>query len=159
MRVFHCDNCRHLIFFENTRCMKCDRALAYLPDVGFMVSLQPAGAGLWRSLLPQAAGRSYRLCRNYSDADVCNWAIPEDDPDPLCRSCRLTRVIPDLGREGAQAAWYKLEAAKRRLIYSLMHLGVAIVSRSEDPNAASPSSSSRTRTARRAAVLTATRTA
>jgi hypothetical protein len=114
-----------------------------------MVSLHPAGDGLWRSLLPQASGRSYRLCRNYSDADVCNWAIPEEDHDPLCRSCRLTRVIPDLGREGAQAAWYKLEAAKRRLIYSLMHLGVAVVSRSEDPSAASPSSSWRTR-ARRA---------
>jgi hypothetical protein len=133
MRVFHCNHCRHLVFFENTQCMKCARALAYLPDLGFMGSLDSAGDGLWRSPLRLAAGRTYRLCSNYTGQDVCNWALPADDPDPLCRSCRLTRVIPDLNRDGAKAAWYRLEAAKRRLIYSLMHLGVAIVSRGDDP--------------------------
>jgi hypothetical protein len=133
MRIFHCNHCRHLVFFENTQCVKCKHALAYLPDLGFMGSLDPTGDGAWRSPLRLAAGRTYRLCANYdAGRDVCNWAIPADDPDPLCRSCRLTRVIPDLGREGAKAAWYKLEAAKRRVIYSLMHLGVAIVSRADD---------------------------
>lgn len=133
MRIFHCDHCRQLIFFENTRCVKCGRALAYLPDLRLMGALDPAGDGHWHSPRSRAAGRTYRLCRNYTEADVCNWAIPDDDPNPLCRSCRLTRVIPDLGREGAKAAWYKLEAAKRRVIYSLMHVGVAIVSRADDP--------------------------
>jgi len=132
MRVFHCDHCRQLLFFENTRCVKCGRALAFLPDLGFMGSLDGAGDGLWRSPLKLAAGRTYRLCGNYTAHDICNWAIPADDRDPLCRSCRLTRVIPDLARDGAQAAWYRLEAAKRRLIYSLLHLGVPVVSRSED---------------------------
>src|ERR1043165_1097196 len=102
MRVFHCNHCRHLIFFENTRCVKCDRALAYLPDLGFMGSLDAAGEGLWRSPLRLAAGRTYRLCGNYSTHDVCNWAIPADDPLSLCRACRLTRVIPDLARAGAK---------------------------------------------------------
>ena len=133
MRVFHCDHCRHLVFFENTRCVKCERALSYLPDLGAMGSLDPAGDGLWRSPLRLAAGRTYRLCGNYAEQDICNWAIPADDPNPLCRSCRLTRVIPDLNQDGARAAWYRLEAAKRRLIYSLMHLGLAIVSRGDDP--------------------------
>jgi hypothetical protein len=32
MKVFHCDNCSALVFFENVRCVKCDHALAYLPD-------------------------------------------------------------------------------------------------------------------------------
>ena len=58
---------------------------------------------------------------------------PPTIPSPLCRSCRLTRVIPDLRRDGARAAWYRFEAAKRRAIYSLLHLGVAIVGRSDDP--------------------------
>src|SRR5262245_34042828 len=111
MRVFHCDHCRQLLFFENTRCVKCGRALAFLPDPGFMGSLDEAGDGLWRSPLKLAAGRTYRLCRNYTAHDVCNWAILADDPNPLCRSCRLTRVIPDLARDGAKAAWYRLEAA------------------------------------------------
>jgi hypothetical protein len=31
VKVFHCDNCRHLVFFENTRCVRCESTLAYLP--------------------------------------------------------------------------------------------------------------------------------
>ena len=133
MRVFHCDHCRHLLFFENTRCVKCGRALAFLPDLGFMGSLDPAGDGLWRSPLRLAAGRTYRMCGNYTTHDICNWAVATSDPDSLCLSCRLTRLIPDLMRDGAKAAWYKLESAKRRVIYSLLRLGVAIVSRNDDP--------------------------
>jgi hypothetical protein len=42
-------------------------------------------------------------------------------------------VIPDLGRDGAKAAWYKLEVAKRRLVYNLMMLGLPLLNRSDDP--------------------------
>jgi hypothetical protein len=51
--------------------------------------------------------------------DVCNWAIASDDPDPLCVSCRLTRLIPDVSAPGAKLAWYRLEGAKRRLVFTL----------------------------------------
>ena len=57
--------------------------------------------------------------------------------NPLCRSCRLTRVIPNLGiegnKQGNKAAWFRLEAAKRRLVYSLLHLGVPLESKAEQP--------------------------
>src|SRR5689334_22275023 len=99
MKVFHCDHCQHLVFFENVRCVKCDHSLAYLPDLCGVGSLEPIG-GDFRSPLPQATGRRYRLCRNYTAENVCNWAIAADDPNPLCRSCRLTAVIPDLSVAG-----------------------------------------------------------
>src|SRR6202040_3123541 len=51
----------------------------------------------------------------------------------FCRSCRLTRVIPNLSREEHWAAWYRLEVAKRRLMYTLLALRLPVVSRSEDP--------------------------
>ena len=37
----------------------------------------------------------------------------------LCNCCRFNRTIPDLSVPGNQAKWYRLEVAKRRLIYDL----------------------------------------
>jgi hypothetical protein len=136
MKVFHCDHCGHLLFFENTQCIRCGKLVAYLPDLGLVGSLDedPDRPGVWRSPLPSAAGRTYRLCRNYTDQQVCNWAIADDDAQSLCRSCRLTRVIPNLTQVDQRQAWYRLEVAKRRLIFTLIELGLPIVSRDEDPD-------------------------
>lgn len=133
MNIFHCDHCGQLIFFENVQCVACGHLLAYLPDLEVVGSLEPAGEGLWRSPLPRAAGHTYRLCANYTKENVCNWAVSAEDPDPLCQSCRLTRVIPDLGRPGHREAWYRLEAAKRRLVYTLLHLDLPVRTKLEDP--------------------------
>jgi hypothetical protein len=138
VRIFHCDHCRQLLFFENVQCVKCGHALAYLPDLGVIGSLEPAGEapggeGLWRSPIPRAAGRAYKLCENYSAHNICNWAVPADDPHSLCVSCRLTRVIPDLSKPAHKPAWYKLEVAKRRLVYTLAELKLPLRSRSDDP--------------------------
>ena len=77
--------------------------------------------------------RTYRLCANYSGAQVCNWAVDARHGETLCEACRLTTTIPDLTVEGHQAAWYKLEVAKRRLVYTLLSLRLPIVPRSRDP--------------------------
>ena len=77
--------------------------------------------------------QTYRLCLNYSQENVCNWAVSVDDPNPYCRSCRLNRVIPNLSRFGTREAWARLEAAKRRLIYSLLCLGLPVSGKAEDP--------------------------
>jgi hypothetical protein len=138
MKVFHCDHCGHLLFFENTHCVQCGHKLAYLPDLADLGSLEPAGDTLWRSPLPVARGRSYRLCRNYSDWDVCNWAIESDDANPLCVSCRLTRLIPDVSLPATRLAWYKLEVAKRRLVFTLEELELPLgpSAQTDDPGLA-----------------------
>jgi len=87
---------------------------------------------MWRPLAPAAEGHRYRLCQNYSLENLCNWAIPADDPSSLCRSCRLTRVIPELNHPSRRDAWFVLEVAKRRLVYSLLNLGLPVVSRFDD---------------------------
>src|SRR5438876_4234257 len=136
MKVFHCDHCGHLLFFENTHCVRCGQLVAYLPDLAIVGSLDQDNdqAGTWRSPLEAAAGRTYRLCRNYADEQVCNWAVLADDSSALCASCRLTRVIPDLDKVEHRQAWYRLEVAKRRLIYTLLRLGLPILSREEAPD-------------------------
>jgi hypothetical protein len=100
-----------------------------------MAALEQGDDGHWREPGADSTNRAYRLCVNYTQHNVCNWAIPTDDPAPLCSSCRLTRVIPDLSQPGNQAAWYRLEVAKRRLIYSLMSFKLPLVGKSEQaPN-------------------------
>ena len=133
MRIFHCDHCDNLVFFENTHCVQCGHLLAFLPDLMEIGSLDPDGEQTWRSPHPAAERRTYRLCANYSGAQVCNWAVDARHGEALCEACRLTTTIPDLAVEGNQAAWYKLEVAKRRLLYTLLSLRLPIVPRSHDP--------------------------
>jgi hypothetical protein len=62
MKVFHCDHCSQLVFFENTKCLSCGHRVAYLPDLGLIGSLETdkANPGLWHSPpLHAAAGRTY----------------------------------------------------------------------------------------------------
>ena len=133
MRIFHCDHCHQLVFFENVQCLACKHTLAYLPDVAEVAACEKVDDLLWKTLVPEAGGRRYRLCRNYSQENICNWAVPAEDPNPYCVSCRLTRVIPSLNEKAHREAWCALETAKRRLIYSLMALELPLVSKNDDP--------------------------
>ncbi len=142
MRIFHCDHCGQAIFFENTFCGKCGHKLAYLPDLEIVASLDPASGRssevggplpvLWTPPIPRAKGRTYRLCGNYINHNVCNWAIPAEKPDTLCASCQLTRVIPDLTKQENRELWCRLEIAKRRLVYSLMEFKLPVAPKSPD---------------------------
>ncbi|MDB6090896.1 MAG: hypothetical protein JWN85_3680 [Gammaproteobacteria bacterium] len=131
MRSFHCTHCQHLVFFENVRCLNCDHALAYLPDQRVMAALQKGPDELWRVEGQGGAEQSYHLCVNYERESICNWAVPASEPETLCTSCRLTRVIPNLANPDNKAAWYRLELAKRRLIYTLLDLELPLVRKRE----------------------------
>src|SRR6202044_4245162 len=125
MKTFHCTHCQNLVFFENVRCLNCGHALAFLPDLGFMGALSERPDGL-RAELDAADSRGYRLCANYDQVSVCNWVVPADDSGAFCGSCRLNRVIPDLSSERNRVAWFRLEVAKRRLLYTLMGLDLPL---------------------------------
>ena len=134
MKVFHCDHCAHLLFFENTHCVHCDRRLAYLPELGVVGSLDGTDdPELFTSPLPRSEGRAYKICANYTAHNTCNWGFDSNRPDALCESCRLTRTIPNLTRAGHSALWGKLETAKRRLVYSLLGLQLPLANRDDDP--------------------------
>ncbi len=131
MKIFHCDHCDQLAFFENTQCVRCGHLLAFLPDLAEIGSLESSDQLTWTS--PLAPQQAYRLCQNYRTTNVCNWAIPGSDEHDLCASCRLTHVIPDLTRPGRHQAWYRLEVAKRRLVYTLLNLRLPVINRTDDP--------------------------
>ena len=132
MKIFHCDYCDQLVFFESTQCVHCGHTLAYLPDSAQVGALEPLDDGAWRSLAESDSG-VYRQCINYSLEQVCNWAVIASDSAATCESCRLTRTIPDLTVADNRQAWYRLEAAKRRLVYTLMSLKLPVVNRQDDP--------------------------
>jgi len=139
VKIFSCSACDGVLFFENTHCTGCKRVVAYLPDQTAASSLDPMpkdggdAADLFVSTLPAARKRRYRLCRNYTEHGVCNWAIPADDANAFCLSCRLTTVIPDLSQSGTKGAWQRLENAKRRLLYTLFALSLPVQSKLERP--------------------------
>jgi hypothetical protein len=132
MKTFHCTHCQNLIFFENVRCLICGHPLAFLPDRGIMAALILSPDGLWRSEIQAAEDRGYRLCGNYDQASVCNWAVPADESNNFCRSCRLNRVIPDLSSPRNTMAWFRLELAKRRMLYTLLGLGLPVIPKNGD---------------------------
>lgn len=133
MRVFSCDHCQHPVFFENFRCLRCGHVLAYLPNISAIGSLESSGDGRWTTRAAGAQGRLYRLCQNYERENVCNWAVPNEEAHALCIPCRLNHTIPDLGVPGHREAWYAMEVAKRRLVYSLLAFNLPLTPKTEDP--------------------------
>jgi len=132
MKTFRCDHCGHPLFFENVQCLQCGSALAFLPDRLALCAMEPVAgeAGLWRRKAPkqrQREPRRYRQCVNHTVHQACNFAVPSEDPNLLCVSCRQTRILPDLSVGENHDRWYRIEVAKRRLFYTLAKLGLVLV--------------------------------
>lgn len=130
MKLFACQACGQLLYFENTRCEHCHRALGYLPDLGTLSSLEPGSDGGWTVLA--APERTYKFCDN-ARYGVCNWMLPGSDPGGYCAACRHNRVIPDLSAPGNALLWTRIEDAKHRLFYSLIQLRLPLANRDDDP--------------------------
>jgi hypothetical protein len=133
MNTFHCDHCRHLVFFENVRCERCWYTLGYLHDLRTIVAFEASDAEHWRSLNLGSAGKIYRKCSNYQHENVCNWMVSAERSGTLCESCRFTQMIPQLSVAENRGYWFKLEQAKRRLLYTLYSLDLTPVSKADDP--------------------------
>ena len=145
MKIFSCSACKHVAFFENSQCVRCGHTLAYLSDRGVLSAMEqettfadsatagdavPRYVALDQSVAP---GERYRLCRNYTAYAVCNWAIPEEDANDFCLACRLNETIPDLSNPDAFDSWQRLEVAKRRLVFTLVSLGLPLETKQNQP--------------------------
>jgi hypothetical protein len=117
MKLFKCQACAQMLYFENRRCENCSRRLGYLADKATLTALEPAG-NAW---LPVGTKTTYRFCAN-ADQDTCNWMVPADGTDKLCEACRHNRTIPNLADASNVERWRKMELAKHRLFYTLLKL-------------------------------------
>ena len=119
MKDFYCD-CGQRVFFDSDGCLSCGSVLGFDPVGLRMVSLHESNGAVFES----RDGTRYRRCANTSAYYNCNWLIGDGDPQSLCLSCRLNELIPNLERPGNLKLWSRVEQAKRRLLYSLLRLGL-----------------------------------
>ena len=120
MQRFTCE-CGNILFFGSSRCLKCDSDAGFDPQAGVMVRLRP--------------GSRMKLCGNGRSHGVCNWVLPADAPAVLCIACQMNRTIPDL-HEGRNAMlWGRMEMAKRRLLYTILRMGIPLPSKAQNPQA------------------------
>ena len=129
MKAFHC-TCGQPLFFHNTTCLGCGATVAFEPGTLRLSPLADAGDGTWT--LADASHRPaprFRFCEHRTLAAACNWLVTQEDPTPVCLSCRLTRTIPSLERPRNVDRLAALEAAKRRVVYGLLHAGLPVDAR------------------------------
>ncbi len=115
MRRFVCDHCRGVLFFENDTCLKCGRQVGFRPDTLSMCTSEAAAAA------------GFAPCRNWSEHTACNWYAPAGDATAYCASCALNEVVPDLADSRRRELWAGTERAKRRLIFTLLELGLPLL--------------------------------
>jgi len=130
MKLFECQHCGQLLYFENTRCERCRRVLGYLPDRALLTALTQEDGERWRS--SAAPEQAFQFCANAAH-DACNWLLPADGAQRFCRACQLNRMIPHLETPGNLLRWQRLELAKHRLVYGLLRFGLPLASRAADP--------------------------
>jgi hypothetical protein len=125
MRTFHCDRCGGVLAFDARTCPTCGSDIGYICDERELRVIVPSSdPAVFRLEEEPPDGPTMWRCLNA--AWGCNWMLPADAVGPWCRSCRLTRGRPDIGRPDAIDAWVRAEAAKRRLVHQLDELGLPI---------------------------------
>ena len=120
MRWFKCD-CGHPAFFENTLCLSCGAATGFDPTTRTMLSLETTAGGALMRKAGDSETIAWKYCANFN-ACGCNWLLPADSPSTLCDACVTTRTIPAIKTPLSQSRWQRVEAAKRRLLFTLLDL-------------------------------------
>jgi hypothetical protein len=122
MKVFKC-TCSNTLYFENYLCISCHREVGWCPVCKAIHALIPNEMGGYTCANPECHA-SLIKCHNYAAYNVCNRMLEASAPEathvePLCDYCRFNETIPDLSVAGNKEKWYRLEVAKRRLLYNL----------------------------------------
>lgn len=108
MRLFSCPNCQKRLYFENAQCLNCGSLVLYDPDRAAFVLTGNDGFG---------------PCFNAAECG-CNWVA--EAGKSFCLACDLNKTIPDLSIDGNRERWIRVEAAKKRAVYSLLHFGLPV---------------------------------
>ena len=89
------------LYFENAQCLNCSSLVLYDPGTSAFV----------------LSGADRFACVNATECG-CNWVAEPDGG--FCRACALNKTIPDLSITGNRERWIRVEAAKKRAVYSLL---------------------------------------
>lgn len=128
MKLYICNECQNLLYFENNICLKCGHTVGFDARHLDLITLKSDGGGVYTDVMQKA---TYRSCANAAYA-TCNWLIPLQDNSSFCIACQLNRTIPALTSQNLDY-WKRIEVAKHRLVYSLLRLNLP-VHRKQDQN-------------------------
>lgn len=128
MRPFACPNCRRLNHFEVRVCPGCQATLGYDPGMDAFRFLAD-NATVWRD--GKGEGADLVVCDNNNTYQICNWLVGTHEGTSLCRACRHNRTIPDLTEPSVPPRWARIEEAKRRMIHTLLKLGLPLETKAE----------------------------
>ncbi len=112
VKTFSC-TCGNPLYFENSFCLKCRCEVGFDPAALEMSPLVEA------SPLKRCANGAAHLM-------ACNWLVPKNGSAAYCVSCSLSHLIPNLSSANIVQLWIKMEAAKRRALFSFLSLGVPL---------------------------------
>lgn len=129
MKLFVCQACKNILYFENRSCGRCGHQLAFMPERQTLSAIEPTDNG-FRTLADDRTGRFF--CAN-AEHDACNWLLEVGENAGFCRACRHNGTIPNLSDPAQLAGWRELEVAKHRLFYSLIRWKLPVKTRIEDP--------------------------
>ncbi|WP_126456835.1 zinc-binding metallopeptidase family protein [Sulfuriflexus mobilis] len=129
MRTFTC-TCGNTLYFDNNLCLQCGKTLGFDPAQLTILPLLQGEGDDWQP--DSGSALRFHKCGNYLAGHGCNWLIPAEEDEHFCLACRLNEVIPDLSKDENEQRWYKLESAKRRLIYTLLTLRLPITTYHQD---------------------------
>lgn len=122
MRAFACDHCGNLLYFKNTRCLRCESEVGFDPAERKISLFDP---------------EKFRRCAELEHTS-CNWLLPapgeeQDDAndETECVSCRITRRRPEREDAVTRERLQRAEQAKRHLIFELDEIGMPIESYEE----------------------------
>lgn len=128
MRPYACPNCSRPNHFEVRVCPNCSFTLGYDPHSDQLLFLGD-DATRWRDA--SGAPHDVVVCANNNEYAVCNWLVPSVGDEPLCLACKHNHTIPDLTGPTVPERWAKIEAAKRRLFHTLLHMNLPIETQAE----------------------------
>jgi len=131
MRLFRCQACDQVLYFENIKCERSHHRLGFMPEVTRLSALEPETETNWR---PLAAPKQSRLFCTNAQYEACNWLVPDGTTDAYCLACRHNRTVPDLSVAENLPPWRKIQDAMHRLIYALLRLGLPLKTKLEDPD-------------------------
>jgi hypothetical protein len=125
LKLFKC-RCGNALFFDNITCIACGSDTGWCPSCKSTTALVPDQNNLYHCG-NEICKAVLQKCANYSDLHVCTRCVEANAGfinGALCDCCQFNAVIPDLSLDGNLSKWARLEAAKRRLFYTLdlLHL-------------------------------------
>jgi hypothetical protein len=132
MKLYTCDNCHSLIYFENNVCLHCGYTQGFDAISLSMLTLISEKDNVFADLKNKAD--KFHFCKN-AEFGTCNWVIPISQTSVYCPACDLNRIIPDLNKSDNLKRWKNIEIAKHRLVYSLLRLRLEVKKKIGDEEA------------------------